>query len=123
MSNSNIAQDEATIGSPMAGGAGLPYGERAKSIFSKMADWTPAQLLNAVEVGEAKVLIDPDGNTLLHRAIETGNIALVETLHNEYGFVGTLPNKQGVTAFDLASKAGEDFAGVFGDAKPASVEV
>jgi hypothetical protein len=114
-----------SIGTPMQGGDmnTLPYGERAKSIFEKIADWTPGQLKNAVEVGEAKALRDPQGNTLLHRAIETGNIGIVELLHNEYGFVGTYPNSKGETAFDLASRAGEEFAGVFGDVQPVGVAV
>src|ERR1051326_3800301 len=123
-----FADDPGTAGTPLQGGIvndvnTLPYGERAKSIFAKIPEWTPGQLRNAVEVSEAKLLRDPEGNTLMHRAIETGNIALVETLKQEYGFIGTLPNKQGETAFDLAEKAGEEFVSVFGDMKPSGVAV
>lgn len=120
MDNTNI---DTPIGIPMQGGDTLPYGERAKSIFAKIHDWTPAQFKNAVAPDEAKLLRDPKGNTVLHQAIATGNIALVELLHKDYGFVGTFPNGQGETAIDLAERAGEDFAGVFGDAKPPGVAV
>lgn len=117
-----------TIGTPLAGGtikddAVLPYGERAEAIYEKIPDWTPGQLKNAIDVGEAKALRDPHGNTILHRAVETGNIALVDFLRNEYGFVGTFPNNQGLTAIDLAEKQGAEFVGVFGDMKPAGVAV
>lgn len=125
MDNTNT-QGAAAIGTPMQGGSigdTLPYGERAKSIFAKISDWTPGQFRNAVAPDEAKLLRDPDGNTVLHRAIETGNIALVELLHSDYGFVGTLPNTRGETAIDLATRAGDDFAGVFGDVPPSSVAV
>jgi len=116
----------AAIGKPLQGGAigdTLPYGERAKSIFSHIADWTPAQFRNAVEVGEAKQLRDPQGNTVMHQAIATGNLSIVELLHNEYGFVGTFPNKQGETAYDLAARTGDEFVAVFGDMKPSGVDV
>lgn len=116
------------IGEAMTGGIvdaldTLPYGERAKSVFDRAADWTPGSFKNAVDLQEAKLLRDPQGNTILHAAVETGNIALVELLHREYGFVGTLPNREGKTAIDMAQLAGDDFAGVFGDVVPGEVKV
>jgi hypothetical protein len=122
----NTTQGADAIGTSMQGVAGdnvLPWGERAKAIFANIPNWSPGQLRNAVAPDEAKLLRDPDGNTLMHSAIQAGNIALVETLHNDYGFVGTLPNGRGETAIDLAYCAGDEFAGVFGDVKPAGVAV
>lgn len=113
----------ATIGKPLEGAEVLPYGERARVAFEKIADWTPGQFVNAIDKTEAKLLRDPEGNTLMHRAIETGNIAIVELLHNDYGFVGNFPNAKGETAIDLAERAGDDFAAVFGDMKPETVGV
>lgn len=95
----------------------LPYGERAKSIFESISDWTPGQFRNAVEVGEAHALRDPEGNTVLHRAINEGNLPIVELLMQDYGFrdMAQSPNTAGITPLKLASEKGEEFAGVFGD--------
>jgi hypothetical protein len=126
MNDTTNTQGATSVGTSMQGGSigdTLPYGERARSIYDKIADWTPGQFKNAVALDEAKLLRDPQGNTVLHRAIETGNIALVELLHSEYGFVGTVPNSEGKTALDLAEIAGDDFVGVFGDLKPPGIEV
>lgn len=101
----------------------LPYGERARTIFSKIADCTPGEFRNAVEIGEAKQLRDLAGNTVMHRAIETGNLALVDLLRTEYGFIGNAPNFQGQTCIMLAHNAGGEFAGVFGDVIPQEVAV
>lgn len=95
----------------------LPYGERAKSIFKSIGTWTPGQLRNAVEVGEAKALRDPEGNTLMHEAIKKDNAPVAEMLVRDYGFrdLAETPNAAGQTCVVLAKEHGYDFAGIFGD--------
>lgn len=99
------------------GKATLPYGERAKSIFESVKEWTPGQFRNAVEIGEAKALRDPAGNTILHRAIEVDNLPVVELLMRDYGFgdIARIENAAGQSAITLAKAHGDEFAGVFGD--------
>lgn len=97
----------------------LPYGERAKTVFNKIREWTPGEFRNAVPIDEARRLLTPEGNTLLHAAIDAENVPVAELLTKEYGFVGNLPNRQGQTAIALAEHKGiEQFAGVFSDMKP-----
>lgn len=89
--------------------------KRAASLFRSIQDWTPGQFKNGVELSEVKTVRDPEGNTLLHRAIQDGNLSVAELIVREYGGLVTEKNKAGVTAGELAITKGPEFAGIFGD--------
>lgn len=91
--------------------------QRAESLFKSIGEWTPGQFRNAVELNEVLNVRDPDGNTLLHRAIETDNLPVAELIVQEYGIKADVRNGAGVSCGELAIAKGVEFAGIFGDMK------
>lgn len=109
-SSTNTGTSKATgsyVGGPVA---------RVKSLFESIPEWTPGQFRNAVQLAECQTVRDPEGNTLLHRAIDDGNVAIVELIVKEYNFVGdNARNSLSLTPRELAIQKGPEFAGIFTD--------
>jgi hypothetical protein len=106
-------------GEDQHGYVGAPF-PRAKSLFDSIEEWTPGQFRNGVELNEVKNVRDPQGNSLLHRAIEVGNLEVAELIVKDYGLGADTKNREGVTCGALAIQKGPEFAGIFGDMKETS---
>ncbi len=97
--------------------AGSSGGYTPTQIFASLKDWSPSQFREAVTPEMARDLRNPQNqNTLLHGAIEAGNVDVTRMLVNKpYALDPAVTNGVGSTAIELAKERGGDFDGIFKD--------
>lgn len=92
-------------------------GYTPETIFGSLKDWSPSQFREAVSPEMARDLRNPlNQNTLLHGAIEAGNVDVTRMLVNKpYALDPSVTNGIGETAIELAKEKGGQFDGIFKD--------